>query len=257
MCVWNQRDEGLPGSLTGWEHSAVKETSKFIANSRGGAQFLIEQLNADPARVKVVQNGIESTQPKLDRREWRERLGIDDTVFVACMIANLHANKDHETLLRAWRLVLTALEWEGRKALLVLAGRPYAAYESLVALTKELAIESRVCFTGQVDDVAGLLQVSDIGVFSSRSEGCPNGLLECMAAGLAVAATDIEGIREVVGQSGSELLAPVEDAEVLSRIILKLATDPALCASHGVENKKIISDNYSAERMCEEMIASL
>ncbi len=257
MCVWNQRDEGLPGSLTGWEHSAVKETSKFIANSRGGAQFLIEQLNADPARVSVVQNGIEATQPKLDRREWRERLGIDDTVFVACMIANLHANKDHETLLRAWRLVLAALEPEGRKTLLVLAGRPYAAHESLVALTKELRIESCVCFTGQVDDVAGLLQASDIGVFSSRSEGCPNGLLECMAAGLAVAATDIEGIREVVGESGFELLAPVENAEALSRIILKLAADPAFRVSHSVENKKRIAENYTAQRMCENMMASL
>jgi glycosyltransferase involved in cell wall biosynthesis len=257
VCIWNQRDEGLPGSLTGWENSAVRETSKFIANSRGGAQFLIEQLQADPARVSVVQNGIEATLPKLDRREWRERLGIDDTVFVACMIANLHANKDHETLLRAWRLVIAVFEREGRKALLVLAGRPYAAHESLVALTKELEIEQAVCFTGQVDDVAGLLQASDIGVFSSRSEGCPNGLLECMAAGLAVAATDIPGIREVMGQSGVEFLAPIGDAPTLSHVILKLARDPALRAERGWENKKRISENYTAHRMCEEMLITV
>ena len=255
LCIWNQRDEGLPASLSTWTSAAVKRTSRFISNSRGGAQFLIEKLNVAPERVRVVQNGIETASPKLDRRQWRERLGIDEEVFVACMIANIHANKDHETLLKAWRIVMTA--FEGRKALLVLAGRPYGAYEPLVALTKELEIEQSVCFPGQINDVAGLLNASDIGVFSSRSEGCPNGLLECMAAGLAVASTDIEAIREVVGQTGLELLAPAGDAQALSRIILRLAADPALRARHGAENSKRVLEFYSAQRMCEEMVAAL
>jgi glycosyltransferase involved in cell wall biosynthesis len=165
------------------------------------------------------------------------------------MVANLHANKDHETLLRAWRIVMSTLE---RKAVLVLAGRHDGAHESLVALTRELGIERGVRFAGQVSDIAGLLTAVDIGVFSSRSEGCPNGVLECMAAGLAVAATDIEGVREVIGPS--ELLARVGDAAALSRAILKIASDPALRTEIGAQNKKRIIENHDARVMCEELV---
>ena len=203
LCVWNQRDEGLFLPYATWERWAVQRTPRFIANSHAGARFVIEKLKVEARKVHVVQNGIEQAAPQIDRDGWRKQLEIDDETFVACMVGNLHTNKDHETLLRAWRIVMTTLK---RKAVLVLAGRHDGAYESLVALTRELEIERGVRFAGQVSDIAGLLTAVNIGVFSSRSEGCPNGVLECMAAGLAVAATDIEGVREVIGSS--DLLAP-------------------------------------------------
>ncbi len=248
LCVWNQRDEGLFLPRTTWERWAVQRTPRFVSNSHAGARFLIERLKVDPAKVHVVQNGIEQSTPQMDRDDWRKRLEIDDASFVACMVANLHTNKDHETLLRAWRTVLTTLD---RDAVLVLAGRHDGAYESLLALARELGIERGVRFAGYVSDVGGLLRAADVAVFSSRSEGCPNGVLECMAAGLAVAATDIEGVREVVGPS--ELLAPVGDAAALSHTILKLASDPALCEKIGAQNRKRIVDNYDARRMCEQI----
>jgi glycosyltransferase involved in cell wall biosynthesis len=161
------------------------------------------------------------------------------------MIANLHANKDHATLLKAWRLITGE-----QRAVLVLAGRHYGAYESLVELTNELGIANNVRFTGYVSDVSGLLSAADLGVFSSRSEGCPNGVLECMAAGLAVAATDVEGIREVLGDK--RFLAPPNDADRLAQIILELAADPELRTTVGAANQKRIKARYNAQRMCED-----
>ena len=67
------------------------------------------------------------------------------------------------------------------------------------ALIQELKIVSSVRLVGEVPDLANLLGALDLGVFSSRFEGCPNGVLECMAAGLPVVATDIPGIIEAVG----------------------------------------------------------
>ena len=253
LCVWNQRDEGLFLPKTAWERWAAQRTPRFISNSSAGARFLIERLNVDPAKVRVVPNGIEVLQAKVDRSAWRKRLGIDDASFVACMVANLHTNKDHATLLNAWRIVISEL----KNAVLVLAGRHDGAYESLVAMSSEMGIKDRVCFAGPVEDVAGLLSAVDLGMFSSRSEGCPNGVLECMAAGLAVAGTDIEGVREVVGASGFEFLAPVGNAAALSEIIVKLAADPALCLKLGAENKKRISENYDANRMCKQFTKNL
>jgi glycosyltransferase involved in cell wall biosynthesis len=255
LCVWNQRDEGLFVPKTTWQRWAVQRTPRFIANSQAGARFLIEKLNVDPAKVRIVFNGIEGSQAQLDARAWRERLDIDPASFVACMVANLHTNKDHATLLKAWKIVMKKLS--RRKPVLVLAGRHDGAYGSLVSLTHELGIEHGVRFAGSVNDVAGLLRAADIGIFSSRSEGCPNGLLECMAAGLAVAATDIQSVREILGPAGFKLLAPVADTTALSGIILKLAADPALCAQLGKINQTRISENYRAQRMCSEFVRIL
>jgi glycosyltransferase involved in cell wall biosynthesis len=73
-----------------------------------------------------------------------------------------------------------------------------------------------------------------------------------MAAGLPIAGTNIEGIREVVGASGTRFLAPVEDAESLSAVLLNLANDPALRARIGAENRRRIREKYDSLRMCEE-----
>ena len=257
VCVWNQRDEGLFPLDGKFERWAVKRTSYFISNSHAGARFLTGKLNVNPGKVRVIKNGIDHHTPKLDRRAWRERLKIDESTFVACMVANLHNNKDHATLLNAWRDVVMKLEPHGRKAVLVLAGRYDGAYESLLALAGELKVDRSVCFAGYVTDVPGLLSAVDIGVFSSRSEGCPNGVLECMAAGLAVVGTDIEGVREVVSPNGFHLLASPGDAKELARIIAGLASDPVMGSTIGERNRSRVRQHYSARRMCEETVACL
>src|SRR6185503_14459628 len=172
--------------------------------------------------------------------------------FVGCMLANIHQNKDHDTLLRAWRIVVDNLPPRWDQAVLLLAGWLHPEADNIRTLTRELNLGDSVRFLGAVDDVAGLLSASDLGVFSSRSEGCPNGLLECMAAGLAVVGTDIEGIRQVVGE---KFLAPPGDAERLAKIILELADDPDLCATIGAANQSRIKARHNAQLMCEDTVS--
>ena len=251
VCVWNQRDEGLVPINAWWERWAVRRTSQFISNSAAGARYLQDNLDVTEAKVCLVANGIEEVRPVSNRHAWRKRLEIDEASFVACMVGNLHFNKDHETLLREW----SALKKTRPDAVLVLAGAHDEAYESLLALTYELGIEQQVRFTGYVDDVAGLLSAADIGVFSSRSEGCPNGVLECMSAGLPVVGTDIEGIREVLGPAGVRFLAPKPGD--FARLILELADDPELRSRVGAENRKRVREHYDSRRMCRETVALL
>jgi glycosyltransferase involved in cell wall biosynthesis len=253
-CVWNQRDEGIVRYGPSIARRAAKRTPRFIANSEGGARFLIEKLLVDESKVTVIRNGIETVAPELDRRAWRERLAVDDSSFVACMVANLHALKDHATLLHAWRKVVNELENNGRAPLLVLAGRHDGAYESLAALAANLQLDGTVRFAGHVSDVSGLLGAADVSVFSSRSEGCPNSVLESMAAALPVAGTDIAGIREVVGPTGAEFLTPAGDADSLAAVLLKLAADRELRAHHGAQNRERIRERYGALRMCKETV---
>jgi glycosyltransferase involved in cell wall biosynthesis len=257
LCVWNQRDEGIARLNSRIERWAVQRTSQHISNSHQGARFLVDKLNASPSKVRVIDNGIECPTPKFSRSIWRNNLQIDDQCLVACMVANLNNNKDHKTLLMAWRSVVTTLEASGRSAVLILAGRYDDSYKFLNALSFELGINHRIRFIGQVSDVPGLLTAVDVSVYSSRSEGCPNGVLESMAAGLAVAGTNTEGIREALGPAGEQFLAPPGDAEALGEIILKLAGDPTLCLTIGAENRRRIRNAYDSNRMCEETVSLL
>ena len=255
-CVWNQRDEGIPFPDS-TEALAASLTPLFIANSNVGARFLTGKLGMDPAKVNVIPNGVALAVPELDRRAWRDRLAVDDRCFVACMVANLHAKKDHATLLHAWRNVVSELEADGRDALLVLAGRHDGAYQARAFLAAELGLEERVRFVGPVSDVSGLLGAVDVGVFSSRSEGCPNAVLESMAAGLPVAGTDIEGIREIVGPAGASFLAPPGDSDALATILTTLANEPELRTETGAQNRERVRNNYDPVRMCKETAALL
>ena len=256
-CVWNQRDQGIVPYGSRAARWAAKRTPQFISNSERGARFLIEKLRVDEAKITVIRNGSETIAPELDRRAWRERLAVGDDSFVACMVANLHALKDHVTLLHAWRKVVTEFENDRRSPLLVLAGRRDGAYESLAALAADLKLDGTVRFAGHVSDVSGLLGAADVSVFSSRSEGCPNAVLESMAAGLPVAGTDIEGIRDVVGPTGAQFLTPPGDADSLAGVLLKLARDPELCARNGAQNRVRIRERYDVLRMCRETVAVL
>ena len=227
----------------------------FISNSPAGAEFLRDSLRVDPLKIRVIENGIEQSTANEDRSQWRAKLGIDNNTFMACMVANLHANKDHPTLLRAWRRVVD--RFNDRKAVLVLAGRHDGAYESLTSLARELKLNGEVRFAGQVMDVAGLLSAADACVFSSFLEGCPNAVLESMSAGLAVAATNIDAIRSIVGQAGIQFLAPPKDDEALAIAILKLANDSDLRVTIGAENQRRVLEKYTAARMCESTVAVL
>ena len=177
----------------------------------------------------------------------------DEATFVACMVGNLHAAKDHLTLLRAWQLVVDRLEPLGKKPVLLLAGRLDSMADRVKALAFDLRLHDSVQFLGLVEDIAGLLEAVDLGVFCSPKESCPNGVLECMAVGLPVVASDIAGVREVVGESGLAHLAPPEDAVTLAERIVGLAMNPALCESLSKINRERIATHYSIERMGESM----
>jgi len=256
-CVWNQRDEGIVPFDSRSVRRAVQTTPWFVSNCEAGAKFLIEKLGVEVEKVTVIPNGVETVAAEMDRRAWRERLAVDDRAFVACMVANLHLNKDHATLLRAWRKVVDEFSINGRSALLVLAGRHDGAYESLVSLAGELQINNHVRFAGPVSDVRGLLNAADVSVFSSRSEGCPNAVLESMAAGLPVAGTDIKGIRDVVGSGGTQFLAPAGDAHSLAEVLVRMAKDPEFCVRIGTENRERVRNSYDSLRMCRETAALL
>jgi glycosyltransferase involved in cell wall biosynthesis len=127
--------------------------------------------------------------------------------------------------------------------------------EPLKTLAYDLDLGPSVRFLGHVADIPSLLGAVDLGVFSSQLEGCPNGVLECMAAGLAVVATDIPGVREAMGSQNDGILAIPGDFGDMASKITRLALDPALRTRYGSANRERVQQLFGVDRMCLETAA--
>lgn len=247
--VWNQRDEGLELKTSISHRLAVRLTPAFVANSIAGRDFLVNTYGIKPEDVSIIHNGVELPPPQEDRSAWRKRLGIGEDDFVACMVANLHSYKDHPTLLKAWRHVLDRCE-RGQRPILILAGRLDSRGEELRRLMDELGLVETVKFIGAVNDVSGLLHAVDLCVYSSVSEGSPNAVLEAMAAGLPVVATDIPGIRDAVGEEGLPFLTPPGDPHAMAERVQTLLTDKELRRHIGAIMRKRAVKEFTPSVMC-------
>lgn len=249
LCIWNQRDEGIFLVPEFWRSLAARLTPYFISNSAGGRDALLETFSIPPGKVEVIHNGVVPGDALSGRRQWRERLGVADDSCVACMVANIHAHKDHETLLRAWHSLIAGLPQQLPAPVLLLAGRDDQG-EAVKDLAASLALHGSVRFLGEVEDVPGLLGAADICVHSSKSEGLPNAVLEAMASGLPVAATDIPGIRAAVGPEGYPFLAPAGDPQALADRVLTLLRDPALRLQVGDLMRERVAARFDASAAC-------
>jgi glycosyltransferase involved in cell wall biosynthesis len=254
MFIWNQRDVGIERITSILERISIFNTQYFIANSSQVKDFMVNSLGVSGKNVHLIHNGIELASSLSDRVEWRRRLGINDDMVLACMLGNLSSHKDHVTLLKAWQIVIDNLKKSGKTSVLLLAGRFDQNHLMLKGITEELGIEKYVIFLGHVKDVSGLLYSVDIGVFSSYSEGMPNGVLECMASGLPVVATDIPGIREAVGPDSYEYLAPPGNPQSMSEKILKFLYSSDLRREIGEINLSRITKEFSPQLMFQRML---
>lgn len=246
-CIWNQCDVlGTRRFSQSLFRRALPATPFAITTAFHARDWLAEEWGFDRRRVHVIRSEVRLPSAKETRQGWRSQLAIGPETVAACMLGHLHGGKDHATLLRAWRIVVDRLAHEGRSACRLIAGRSAGTEDDVKALAFDLDLREQVRFLGDVEDVGGLLAACDLAVFSSRSECVGRGATEPMAAGLAVAATDVPGIREGVGGPGREFLAAPGDEATLANAVLRLARDRQLREEVGQANAQLIVTRQSA-----------
>jgi glycosyltransferase involved in cell wall biosynthesis len=255
--IWNQRDEGRDLNQSLLHRIAVRLTTCFVANATNGRDFLVKMYGVNAECCSVIHNGI--VQPLLEagRDAYRRAFGIPENALVVCMVGNLHRNKDHATLLQAWRIVLDRVSDSDSSLILMLAGRFDEQAQSLLRLAENLNLGAHVRFCGELQNVAELLCATDVYVHSSPREGLPNGVLEAMAVGLPVVGTRIPGIEEALGEEMLGCLAPPGDAEALADKIADMIGDAARRSACGAANRLRIVKEFSLEKMGANYIAIL
>ncbi|CAL96194.1 glycosyltransferase [Azoarcus olearius] len=168
-------------------------------------------------RIETLHNRIDVDAVRADvlpRAAARERLGLPQDAYVIGNVGRLHPDKDQATLLRAFARARTALP-AGALVAILGKGRLEA---KLKAQAAELGIADAVRFLGQVPNARTAFSAFDLFALSSDHEPFGMVLLEAMAAGVPVVATDCGGAPEVVGDAGA--LFPLGDDAALARLIV-------------------------------------
>jgi glycosyltransferase involved in cell wall biosynthesis len=209
-----------------------------IAVSETVAAQLVKRAKLPARRVHVIPNGCETEE--IGRRAAAARKDkTENGPWRLIMVSRMDDAKDHPTLLRAVRLLVQ----EGIDVELLLAGDgPERTDHERMA--KGLGIAGLVKFLGNRDDVPELLGEADILVHATHTEGFGIALIEAMAAGTPVVASDIAACREVLNNGECGLLVEPRDPRSITRAVIRLVQDPGLSRKITEMAAARVSDYY-------------
>ncbi len=206
---------------------------------------------------------------KSEKKAAREKLGLKQEDFVMIYAAEFSNRKNQSMLIRAMKYLPSEVK-------LVLAGegalldtcRDMARAEyffqmaqiqekekndSIKVINDRRKVKKRVIFPGQVENPEDYYKVADVCVSSSRSEGLPFNIMEAMAAGLPVVASNVKGHKDLIKQGENGYLYEYDNAKDFASLVKKLMANPELCAQMGANNQ-IKAEAYSIEMVKSEIM---
>ncbi len=230
--------------VLGVERQLARWTHGYDANSCGARDFLVGR--GFPAKkFTVIPNGVD-----LPARSRVARRGDEPVRLIS--VARFVPRKRHTVLIKA----LERLRDAGLGVNCELVG--YGPTEPEVRrLADASELNGHLDFAGRLGqpEIAARLAQADIFVLNSLWEGMPGSILEAMAAGLPVVATDVSGTNEVVVNGETGLLVPPDDPGALADAIATLVRDGALRLSMGAAARRRAETQFSFERVVLEKAA--
>jgi glycosyltransferase involved in cell wall biosynthesis/protein-tyrosine-phosphatase len=253
---------GSSEPLNGWPHARFRcyeamekaalnvSADRIITVSKQIAHALAH-AGYKRSALTCIQNGIDLSRVKAtrSREQVRKELGFDPQTLVIGTVGRLSAVKAQACLLRSARPILES----NPAARFVIVGEG-PLENGLRALAVQLGIDRECLFLGARLDIFDLVGAMDIFALTSLSEGIPMALLEAMALGRPVVATDVGGIPEIITDCETGLLVAPGDEHALARACIELARDPERARTLAVRARMRIEADFSHERNGERML---
>jgi glycosyltransferase involved in cell wall biosynthesis len=226
-------------SLDYWTNWLVDHN---VCVSQGVADFASNVMRLRRDKLSVIPNGVDyqrfATASSADLRS----LGIPDGSRVIISVARLDEQKGIAFLLEAAE---TVCQDDPNAHFLIAGDGPDRA--RLTAIAEQRGVTNNVHFVGNRDDVSNMLAASDLFVLPSLWEGMPNALLEAMAAGLPVIATDVEGSRELIESGVNGLLVPAASPVPLAAAIRSILGNVQFGATLARASQNTIEKRFTEE----------
>jgi len=222
----------------------ARHTAAIVANSPGVRQFYLEKgLPGD--KLEVIVNGVPpAAASRFSREEALAVLGVPPAHHVVGLVGRLARQKRIKDAIWAADLLKVIRD----DVHLVLLGDGPQRHE-LERFRDQVEIADRVHFLGHRGDVPDLLPHFDLLWSTSEYEGQSNSILEAMAAGLPVVATDILGTRDLVVPGQTGVLVAVGDRAALAQATHQLLDQPALRQQWGAAAIERVRERFNVEQM--------
>lgn len=237
-----------------WHHHMLENlgnifTDRVVACSVAVREFSLRTENLSLDKVITIYNGISlnAFHPRPKNIQILNEFGLHADNKIIGMVANFSPDKDHRTMLKA----VAEVKKTYPQIKCLLAGVGYLRKKTEKETT-DLNLEKNVIFTGKRDDIEVFLSVMDIFVLTSLIEGLPNVILEAMACGLPIVATNVGGIPEAVEDGRSGILVKPQDNQAVADAIIKLLEDENLRKEMGRRGRETLEQRFKLERMIKD-----
>ncbi|MBN1348687.1 glycosyltransferase [candidate division KSB1 bacterium] len=243
----------IRGRIPPVEGQKLKKFSHFIsaivAVSNDIKTLLSSEYGLISSKITTIHNGIDISRYNGagEHRDCRAEFGFAPDDFIIGTIGRMEPVKDYGTLLTA-----CAPPMQQNPHIRCLMVGDGSERERLQGLAAELGIDARVTFTGFREDVNPILRTMNLFLLTSISEGISNVLLEAMASGLPVIASDVGGTPEIISHEKNGILVPARNVELLSEQIRLLSEDPNRQRMLGNNARESIRSAFSFSKMIAE-----
>jgi len=232
--------------IDGW--TARHLTNHIYANSNAVKTAAMRDLGIPAEKITVIKEGRDAERlgnPGIQRRnQARSRLGLEEGQKVLVTIGRQDFQKGQRYLLAAMAMLASTHP----HLVLLVAGRSGDVSGELESLRNHLGLQDRVQFLGHREDVPEILAAADLFVFPSFYEGLPGAVIEAMALGLPIVASDIEPVRETVEVGRNAILVKPASAIELASGIECILKDSQTAQAFGGRSRKIFEERCTLEQ---------
>lgn len=226
------------------DRKLARRTDAVIVNSLGTRDFYVRHGIA-PSKFRVIFNGISPPpEPTLEKKDLLRELGLPHDARLIAAIGRLWPQKRMKDLIWAADLLKVVRD---DLHLLIIGDGPQR--DLLEQFRDQVRIRDKVHFLGHRSDVPRLLPCMEMLWIASEFEGLPNVVMEAMAAGLPVVATDIPGNNELVVPGETGFLVPLGDRAGFARGTLRILENPAKQIEMGRAGQNRVLKEFSTEKM--------
>ena len=237
------------------ERRAFNFAHAIVANAEAVKNSLVD-AGVSAGKIVTIYNGLDLEKFTLPESKSREilrefDLPLDENLRFVVIVANFRsAVKNQKMFLRA----ASKAKEKFSNARFVLAGEGELLNETK-KFAAELGLENETFFPGRCADVSRLLAVADICVLSSTTEGFSNSILEYMAAGKPVVATNVGGAREAIVEGETGFLVDSNDDRQMANRLTELLQNSEKAKKMGKAGRKIIEEKFSSQAQLKNTLA--
>ena len=224
----------------------IRSYSRIITLNQLMASDFAGECGLPPNQVRIIPNGVDihHFSPRADRSDLRKQFGLPPDRLILGNVARLDPVKNHEMIIRT----LPRLRQHPSRPFVLLVGegghRPV-----LEARIKSLGLTEDVRLLGYSEQIPALLNCMDLYIQSSLYEGFSNTVLEAMACGVPVMATQVGGTADLFSDGEQGFLFPSGDEAALVALIARLADSPVLRRSMADRARRHVVDRFSVKTM--------